>query len=116
MDQQLCLSFVGRSLSWGLECCLKSLGEKFNIPVFVCGLGMAGGGGMRCVFHRIESLCTSVGGLECSLRLPVNWGLPLSFGVIFLALNPFFYRVSGFVDLSCFFSLEPGQPVLSFSV
>ena len=45
MDQQLCLSFVGRSLSWGMECCLKSLGEKFNIPVYpcvVCGPGMAG--------------------------------------------------------------------------
>ena len=82
-----------------MECCLKSLGVKFNIPVLFVFRGWRGGGG-----------------LECFLRLPVNWGLPLSFGVVFLAYNPFFYRVSGFVDLPCFSSLEPSQPILSFSV
>ena len=42
MDQQLCLSFVGRSLSWGMECCLKNLGEKFNIHVWFAVRGWRG--------------------------------------------------------------------------
>ena len=49
MDQQLCLSFVGRSLSWGMECCLKNLREKKLVlkknPLFHSMYGLQSGDG-----------------------------------------------------------------------